>query len=386
MLMAGPADGSSDAKNKTWKPRFNGPREGLLRLGWKRRPHSLRYARALPLCAEGRMLDSSLGPSGSTCHDGNVCSDLSSSLTSAMEAQNGRSLSEYRIEGKIGTGKFSTVYAAWHIAAGQPVALKTVQVFEILDSKLRMDCIKEVNMLRALEHKNIIKYLDSFVHDNELVIVLEWARGGDLGSLLKERRQAGQAFSEADIWGMFTNICAALNHMHERRIMHRDIKPSNMFVSSEGIKVGDLGLSRYFSSRTAEAHSVVGTPYYMSPECIRGLPYDWSSDIWSLGCLLYEMITLRSPFYMDGLNFYTLGKKITNCEYPPLPDSVPTNLKLLVYSMLHVNPQSRPSLPVLYQAALAGSQGADLMAWTNGERLVVPGQPTKEGGEGVEAN
>ena len=329
---------------------------------------------------EARALDSSLGPSqGSTCHDGTVRSDLSSSLTSALE-QNGRSLSEFRIEGKIGTGKFSTVYAAWHLAAGQPVALKTVQVFEILDSKLRMDCIKEVNMLRALEHDHIIKYLDSFVHENELVIVLEWARGGDLGSLLKERQRTGAAFSETEIWGMFTNICAALSHMHERRIMHRDIKPSNMFISSEGIKVGDLGLSRYFSSRTAEAHSVVGTPYYMSPECIRGLPYDWSSDVWSLGCMLYEMITLRSPFYMEGLNYYTLGKKITSCEYPPLPDSVPTNLKLLVYSMLHVDPKFRPRLSVLYQAAMAGSRGADLMAWTNGERIVVPGS-----GKGAEA-
>ena len=148
--------------------------------------------------------------------------------------------------------------------------------------------------------------------------------------------------------GVFTNICAALNHMHERHIMHLDIEPSNMFVSSEGNKVGDLKLSRYFRSRTPEAHSVVGTPYYMSPESIRGLLYYWSSDVWSLGCMLYEMITLRSPFYMECLNYYTLGKKNTNCEYPPLPDSVSTNLKLLVYSMLHVYPKLRPRLQVLY--------------------------------------
>eukprot|EP00891_Asterochloris_glomerata_P006403 jgi/Astpho2/6403/Aster-08090 len=86
--------------------------------------------------------------------------------------------------------------------------------------------------------------------------------------------------------------------MHARRMMHRDIKPGNMFVTYNGtLKVGDLGLSRHLSSRTMQAQSMVGTPYYMAPECIRGHPYDWSSDVWSLGCLLYEMAAMRSPFW-----------------------------------------------------------------------------------------
>ena len=81
-----------------------------------------------------------------------------------------------------------------------------------------------------------------------------------------------------------------LSCQHTHRIMHRDIKPSNVFLSADGVvKLGDLGLSRYFSSKTQQAQSMVGTPYYMSPECIRGQPYEWSSDTWSLGCLLYEL-------------------------------------------------------------------------------------------------
>lgn len=134
-----------------------------------------------------------------------------------------------------------------------------------------------------------------------------------------------------------------------------DIKPGNIFLMNETTaKIGDLGLSRYFSSKTLQvpthtraqmfaktrslalamlslpassftwlssrpsfpqAQSMVGTPCYMSPECIRGLPYEFSSDVWSLGCLLYEMSTLQNPFYGDSLNYYTLGKSIAFRDY-----------------------------------------------------------------------
>ena len=96
------------------------------------------------------------------------------------------------------------------------------------------------------------------------------------------------------MWGHFTQVADALAHMHERRVMHRDIKPANVFITAaQTVKLGDLGLGRYFSSKTDMVHSTVGTPYYMSPECIQGGGYDFKSDIWSLGCLLYELATLR---------------------------------------------------------------------------------------------
>ena len=92
-------------------------------------------------------------------------------------------------------------------------------------------------------------------------------------------------------------IASALAHMHKKRIMHRDLKPANIFIDNNGdLKVGDLGLSRQLSSQTFEAFSRVGTPLYMSPEVLQGKGYDWKSDVWSLGCIAYELCMLRSPF------------------------------------------------------------------------------------------
>jgi len=159
--------------------------------------------------------------------------------------------------------------------------------------------------------------------------------------------KAGAPLAEADVWRHFEQIADALAYMHERRVMHRDIKPANVFISDGGgggtvMKLGDLGLGRYFSSKTDVTHSTVGTPYYMSPECIQGGGYDFKSDIWSLGCLLYELATLRSPFYSDGLNFYMLGKRIMARQFEPLGDVSPPMVDL-VDRMLLINPAERPS-------------------------------------------
>ena len=141
----------------------------------------------------------------------------------------------------------------------------------------------------------------------------------------------------------FTQICLAIKHIHDKKILHRDLKSQNIFLTKNGlVKLGDFGIAKCLNYTLDKAKTVVGTPYYLSPEIVENRPYSFKSDIWSLGVLLYEMISLKMPF--DASSLPMLYVKIIRGAYNPIPGVYSRDLKSLVGLLLINDAEKRPSI------------------------------------------
>jgi NIMA (never in mitosis gene a)-related kinase len=202
----------------------------------------------------------------------------------------------------------------------------------------------EAKILEKLDHPNIIKFREVFITktpSTSLHIVMDYAEGGDLFSRIKERN--GKYFTEPQILDWFTQICLAIKHIHDRKILHRDLKSQNVFLTKSGlIKLGDFGIAKCLNYTLEQVQTILGTPYYLSPEIVQNKPYSFKSDIWSLGVLLYELCALKMPFNARSLPKLSLN--IIKGQYSSVPLHYSKDLKELVNSMLQLDPIKRPSI------------------------------------------
>ncbi|CAD5225629.1 unnamed protein product [Bursaphelenchus xylophilus] len=261
----------------------------------------------------------------------------------------------YREIEELGEGCFAKVMLAQVLGCRHRVALKMIDLTKIED-KTAMQCAeREFELARKLlKHSNIVRTFATFKDPLEktLVMVMEYMPNGDLERYIHTTFLSKNKLTpEARIWLYFEQISAAIEFMHSKRIIHRDLKPANvMLANSWRVKVGDFGLSRMRSAATVEVKTVCGTPYYMSPERILQKGYTYASDVWSLGCILYELATAVSPFFGERHNSYSLSNKVELADYPPIPeDCYSPFLHELVDLCLTADFMARPPASVVHE-------------------------------------
>ncbi|XP_063776693.1 serine/threonine-protein kinase Nek1 isoform X2 [Pseudophryne corroboree] len=241
---------------------------------------------------------------------------------------------------KIGEGSFGKAILVKAKEDGKQYVIKEINISK-MSNKEREESRREVAVLANMKHPNIVQYKESFEENGCLYIVMDYCEGGDLFKRINT--QKGVLFSEDQILDWFIQLCLALKHVHDRKILHRDIKSQNIFLTKSGtIQLGDFGIARVLNSTVELARTCIGTPYYLSPEICENRPYNNKSDIWALGCVLYEMCTLKHAF--EAGNMKNLVLKIIRGSYPPVSLHYSYDLRNLLSMLFKRNPRDRPSV------------------------------------------
>ncbi|XP_072248298.1 serine/threonine-protein kinase Nek8 isoform X1 [Leuresthes tenuis] len=240
----------------------------------------------------------------------------------------------------VGRGAFGIVHLCRRRSDGALVILKEIPV-EQMSRDERLAAQNECQVLKLLNHPNIIEYYENFLEDKALMIAMEYAPGGTLADYIQKR--CNSLLDEDTILHFFVQILLALYHVHNKLILHRDLKTQNILLDKHQmiVKIGDFGISKILVSKS-KAYTVVGTPCYISPELCEGKPYNQKSDIWALGCVLYELASLKRAF--EAANLPALVLKIMSGTFAPISDRYSPELRQLILNMLNLDPSKRPQL------------------------------------------
>ena len=250
---------------------------------------------------------------------------------------------DYEIKKKLGLGTYGVVYM---VSKKSPSSnndnnnyfvIKQIPLFGLTPQEIK-EVKSEANILSQINSIYVVKFFESFEENNMLNIVMEYCDGGDLEQLIENKKK--YPLDEDLIWKIFLQIILGLTAIHNLKILHRDLKTSNIFLTKDlNVKIGDLGVAKKLS-RGGFAKTIIGTPYYLSPEICEEKPYNEKSDIWALGCILYELCTFNHPFEAKSQGALIL--KILNETPAPIKHCYSENLKKIINLILEKNIYKRP--------------------------------------------
>jgi NIMA (never in mitosis gene a)-related kinase len=259
---------------------------------------------------------------------------------------------------QIGSGSYGMTYKYRRKSDNKFCCIKVINLFKKNQDfkSLYLEAEQEPILWKQLKHPNIVQYYDHFPYKNNLVIVMEYIEGQTLRDLINIlRAEKDKWFNEEFICKVFSQLVSALKYCHSLHIIHRDIKPENILITDGDIvKLIDFGSSKQVESTLKSLSTFTGTPIYMSPEILSGSSYSFPADIWSLGCVLYELMTLDHPFSYH--NFVCINlihshkiSKITTSHSHDLKDSVLQMLIFEPYLRIEINKLEKIPFLIKYQ-------------------------------------
>eukprot|EP00760_Papus_ankaliazontas_P036108 PhM_4_TR8197/c1_g1_i1/m.82020/K08857/NEK1_4_5; NIMA (never in mitosis gene a)-related kinase 1/4/5 len=255
--------------------------------------------------------------------------------------------SRYHVERKVGKGAFGVALVVVEKGGNnnEKYVAKVMNLAQ-MSEKDKQHVKSEIDCLAQCCHGNIIQHKESSTQGNSLVLVTEFADGGDLAKEISVRKKRNMFFQTHEIACVFVQICLAIDHVHSRGILHRDVKPANIFFTKRGlVKLGDFGFSKHYEETLSNpvGNTLCGTPYYLPPEMWLGDRYSKKADVWSLGIVLYEMMSLQRPFTAD--NMKQLSDNVRRGHVDPIPSNqYDPELVAGCMSLLTQDPQQRPDI------------------------------------------
>lgn len=309
------------------------------------------------------------------------CCKVATWVSAAMEHSR-LNMEDYKILRQLGLGSYGSAHLAVHIPSDTKCVIKEINISHMSAKELE-EARREVKVLSSLSHPYITQFRASCEENGRLRIAMDYCGGGDLHTLITSRK--GVLFPEERVLDWFVQLCLAIKYIHDRKILHRDIKSQNIFLTDDGkIRLGDFGIAKVLNSTSDLARTCIGTPYYLSPEMCENKPYNNKSDIWALGCVLYEMMTLKHAF--EANNMKTLILKIIRGIYQPVPTRYSRDLRLLLGQIFQREPQVRPSISVILRRTfilkkvprfISGCEEEELKASLMKRRCVLPASARK---------